>query len=103
MRLYISGIFSSLKIKKIILNFTNLTIKKLKFLTNKKFRASDPIATINCIVDAHLSTRQLAQTTLRNILGTRTLTEIMLDREGIARQAQEVLDEGKTFKLAMYV
>lgn len=64
------------------------------FKINLYFRASDPIATINSIVDAHLSTRQLTQTTLRNVLGTRTLTEIMIDREGIARQAQEVLDEG---------
>uniref|UniRef100_A0A914DPU9 Band 7 domain-containing protein n=1 Tax=Acrobeloides nanus TaxID=290746 RepID=A0A914DPU9_9BILA len=58
------------------------------------YRASDPIATISCIADAHLSTKQLAQTTLRNVLGTRTLSEIMIDREGIALQAQEVLDEG---------
>ncbi|KAI1724531.1 SPFH domain / band 7 family domain-containing protein [Ditylenchus destructor] len=58
------------------------------------FRVSDPIATIFSIVDAHLSTRQLAQTTLRNCLGTRTLAEIMMDREGIAQEAQVVLDEG---------
>uniref|UniRef100_A0A914UQ70 Band 7 domain-containing protein n=1 Tax=Plectus sambesii TaxID=2011161 RepID=A0A914UQ70_9BILA len=58
------------------------------------FRASDPTATITNVSDAHLSTKQLAQTTLRNLLGTRTLTEIMADREGIARQAQLVLDEG---------
>lgn len=53
------------------------------------------MATISCITDAHLSTKQLAQTTLRNVLGTRTLSEIMVDREGIALQAQEVLDEGR--------
>ncbi|KHN74561.1 Stomatin-3 [Toxocara canis] len=58
------------------------------------FRTWDPIATIAGITDAHLSTRQLAQTTLRNVLGTRTLSEIMTDREGIALQAQTVLDEG---------
>ncbi len=47
-----------------------------------------------CTTDAHLSTKLLAQTTLRNVLGTRTLTQIMSDREGIAQQAQAVLDEG---------
>lgn len=58
------------------------------------FRTQDPVATIAKVSDAHLSTKQLAQTTLRNILGTRTLTEIMAEREGIALQAQEVLDGG---------
>ena len=78
------------------------------------FRTKDPIAAISCIVDSTLSTKQLAQTTLRNILGTRTLTEIMLEREGISKVIQvsggivafhtkfamllpfqEILDEGK--------
>ncbi|TKR72197.1 hypothetical protein L596_019687 [Steinernema carpocapsae] len=58
------------------------------------FRTCDPVATIASISDARISTRQLAQTTLRNVLGTRTLSEIMSDREGIAQQAQAVLDEG---------
>uniref|UniRef100_A0A0N4ZGI6 PHB domain-containing protein n=1 Tax=Parastrongyloides trichosuri TaxID=131310 RepID=A0A0N4ZGI6_PARTI len=58
------------------------------------FRTQDPVATIARVADAHLSTKQLAQTTLRNILGTRTLSEIMAEREGIALQAQEVLDGG---------
>uniref|UniRef100_A0A0N5AWG4 PHB domain-containing protein n=1 Tax=Syphacia muris TaxID=451379 RepID=A0A0N5AWG4_9BILA len=58
------------------------------------FKTRDPIATIARIADAHQSTKQLAQTTLRNIVGTRTLSEIMLDREGIACQTQEALHEG---------
>ncbi|CAD5229513.1 unnamed protein product [Bursaphelenchus okinawaensis] len=58
------------------------------------YRTSDPVATINCIADAHLSTKMLAQTALRNVLGTRTLSEIMCERESIAQQAQVVLDEG---------
>ena len=58
------------------------------------FRTSDPTATVTNVTDAHLSTKRLAQTTLRNVLGTRTLSEIMSDREGIAKQAQIVLDEG---------
>ncbi|KAI6205070.1 Stomatin-3 [Aphelenchoides besseyi] len=55
---------------------------------------SDPVATIHAITDAYLSTKQLAQTTLRNVLGTRTLSEIMSERESIAIQAQQVLDIG---------
>ncbi|KAK0390434.1 hypothetical protein QR680_019351 [Steinernema hermaphroditum] len=58
------------------------------------FRTCDPVATISSNRDARVSTRQLAQTTLRNVLGTRTLSEIMSDREGIALQAQSMLDEG---------
>lgn len=47
---------------------------------------------ISAAIDAHLSTKQLAQTTLRNVLGTRSLSEIMSAREEIALQAQEILD-----------
>lgn len=56
---------------------------------------SDPMASITMVTDAHLSTKQLAQTTIRNLLGTRTLTEIMSDRDGIAMHAQRVLNEGR--------
>lgn len=34
------------------------------------------------------STKLLAQTTLRNILGTKTLTEMLSDREAISLQMQ---------------
>ena len=40
------------------------------------------------------SARLLAATTLRNILGTKTLGDILSDRESIAREMQLVLDEG---------
>ncbi|KRX17174.1 Mechanosensory protein 2 [Trichinella nelsoni] len=40
-----------------------------------------------------LSTKLLAQTTLRNILGTKTLTEILCDREVISQTMQTSLDE----------
>ncbi|VDO77183.1 unnamed protein product, partial [Onchocerca flexuosa] len=39
------------------------------------------------------STKLLAQTTLRNILGTKTLTEMLSDREAISLQMQITLDE----------
>ncbi|CAI4225963.1 unnamed protein product [Auanema sp. JU1783] len=57
------------------------------------YRTRDPIAALSAVTDAHLSTRQLAQTTLRNVLGTRTLGQIMIDREGIAAQAKMILDQ----------
>uniref|UniRef100_A0AC34RSX0 Band 7 domain-containing protein n=1 Tax=Panagrolaimus sp. JU765 TaxID=591449 RepID=A0AC34RSX0_9BILA len=56
------------------------------------FRSSNPVANITAAIDANLSTKQLAQTTLRNVLGTRSLSEIMSAREEIALQAQEILD-----------
>ena len=40
------------------------------------------------------SSRLLAATTLRNVLGTKTLGDILSDRESIAREMQLVLDEG---------
>jgi erythrocyte band 7 integral membrane protein len=36
----------------------------------------------------------LAQTTLRNILGTKSLQELLTDRETIAHSMQSHLDEG---------
>merc|ERR1712051_1139463 len=43
--------------------------------------------------NAHHSTRLLAQTTLRNILGTKSLHEILSDRESISNSMQNALDE----------
>merc|ERR1711892_1058142 len=40
------------------------------------------------------SARLLAATTLRNVLGTMNLGDILSQREAIARQMQETLDEG---------
>ena len=58
------------------------------------FRTSDPIASVVNVTDATYSTRLLTQTTLRNVLGTRTLSEMLSDREGIAAGIKQVLDEG---------
>ena len=43
--------------------------------------------------DTQYSTQLLAQTTLRNILGTKSLQEILTDREAIAHSMQSHLDE----------
>ncbi|WAR30753.1 MEC2-like protein [Mya arenaria] len=47
------------------------------------------------VQDAQCSTRLLAATTLRTILGTKQLSEILADREGIAKQMQVILAEGE--------
>lgn len=39
-----------------------------------------------------VSTRLLAQSTLRTILGTKNLTELLTEREAIARQMKEAID-----------
>ena len=53
-------------------------------------RTSLPDATISIanVENAHHSTRLLAQTTLRNMLGTHNLHEILSDRETIATSMQ---------------
>ena len=48
---------------------------------------------ISNIEDYSHSTRLLAATTLRNVLGTRNLAEILSERESISRVMQDALDE----------
>lgn len=45
------------------------------------------------VEDCSRSTKLLAQTTLRNILGTKTLAQMLSDREVIGLNIQETLDE----------
>lgn len=73
------------------------------------FRTSDPVASVNnghfshffhplCLIhiylylvdDAIYSTKLLAQTTLRNALGMKTLTEMLTEREAIAQLCETV-------------
>jgi erythrocyte band 7 integral membrane protein len=56
------------------------------------FRIFDPILSVINVSDAQYSTRLLAATILRNILGTKTLQEILQDREHIAQMMRENLD-----------
>ena len=46
-----------------------------------------------CTQNAHHSTQLLAQTTLRNVLGTKTLSEILSEREATSASMQKILDE----------
>uniref|UniRef100_A0A914C939 Band 7 domain-containing protein n=1 Tax=Acrobeloides nanus TaxID=290746 RepID=A0A914C939_9BILA len=57
------------------------------------FRISNATISVTNVEDASRSTKLLAQTTLRNILGTRTLAEMLSDREAISLQMQATLDE----------
>merc|ERR1719391_977634 len=57
------------------------------------YRVSNPTMATNNIEDYSHSTRLLAATTLRNVLGTRSMAEILSERESISRVMQDSLDE----------
>jgi len=48
------------------------------------YRVSNATVSVANVENAHHSTRLLAQTTLRNVLGTKNLSEILSERESIA-------------------
>lgn len=56
------------------------------------YRIFDPVMSVVNVEDANRSTRSLAQTTLRNVLGTVDLCSLLTDREDIAASMQETLD-----------
>jgi len=60
------------------------------------YRVSNATVSVANVENAHHSTRLLAQTTLRNILGTKNLHEILSDRESISGAMQNNLDEATT-------
>jgi len=54
------------------------------------YRISNPWISVINVENAARSTQLLAQTTLRNILGTKTLSEILTDRESISTMMQVI-------------
>ena len=58
------------------------------------YKVKDATCAIANVDDYSGSARLLAATTLRNVLGTKTLGDILSDRESIAQEMQTVLDEG---------
>ena len=56
------------------------------------FRIFDPVLSVNKVANAQYSTRLLAATSLRNILGTKALSEILTDKESIAHNLQVILE-----------
>lgn len=57
------------------------------------YRVQNAILAVANITNADSATRLLAQTTLRNVLGTKNLSQILSDREEIAHSMQSTLDE----------
>uniref|UniRef100_A0A3B4CUQ0 Podocin n=1 Tax=Pygocentrus nattereri TaxID=42514 RepID=A0A3B4CUQ0_PYGNA len=55
------------------------------------YRVFNPTVSITKVEDANLATQMLAQTTLRNMLGTKSLADILRDREEMAEQMEEVI------------
>ncbi|XP_018412950.1 PREDICTED: erythrocyte band 7 integral membrane protein-like [Nanorana parkeri] len=55
------------------------------------YRIFNPVVTVIKVDNANQATQMLAQTTLRNMLGTKSLTDILIDREEMADQMGRVL------------
>ncbi|CAF0899547.1 unnamed protein product [Brachionus calyciflorus] len=56
------------------------------------YRIFNPVLSVTNIENPQYSTKLLAATTLRNILGIKTLQETLQDKENIAHRIQEILD-----------
>ncbi|KAM5179600.1 stomatin-like protein 3 isoform 2-T2 [Mantella aurantiaca] len=56
------------------------------------YKIDNAIRSVANVYNVHVATAQLAQTTLRNILGTQTLSSILSNREEIAHNIQSILD-----------
>lgn len=57
------------------------------------YRISEPLNAVIQVENYCESTRLLAATTLRNVLGTRTMAEVLTEREAISHTMQVSLDE----------
>lgn len=57
------------------------------------YRVQNATMSITNVEDSNRSTRLLAATTLRNVLGTKNLSEILSDRENISHAMQAALDD----------
>lgn len=66
------------------------------------YRISNAIIAVANVEDYNRSTRLLAASTLRNVLGTKNLTEILSERETISRTMQSALDDATGKRLFFY-
>ena len=57
------------------------------------FRIANPIASVCNVEDINRSTKLLAATTLRNELGTKNLSDVLMERDSISHSIQQILDE----------
>ncbi|KAG1943929.1 stomatin [Pimephales promelas] len=55
------------------------------------YRIFNPTVSITKVENANQATQMIAQTTLRNMLGTKSLTDILKDREDMSEQMEAVL------------
>ncbi len=58
------------------------------------FRVSDPAKAVVEIEDFYFATSQLAQTTLRSVIGQSELDEILIEREKINKTVRDIIDQG---------
>ncbi|NOY39192.1 MAG: slipin family protein [Nitrospirae bacterium] len=56
------------------------------------FRAMDPIKAVTAIEDYYFGTSQIAQTTLRSVLGQSQLDELLSKRDAINAELQRIID-----------
>ncbi|KAG5679490.1 hypothetical protein PVAND_009054 [Polypedilum vanderplanki] len=56
------------------------------------YRINDPLKAVVQVANYSHSTRLLAATTLRNVLGTRNLSELLIERENISHTMSQILD-----------
>ena len=64
-------------------------------------RIFDATMSIINIENAHDSTKLLAATTLRNVMGTKTLSEILSDREHISNFMQVMLSDSEVLTIGL--
>jgi regulator of protease activity HflC (stomatin/prohibitin superfamily) len=57
------------------------------------FYVVDPSAVVNNVLDYYRSTVQIAQTTLRSVLGQSLLDDLLTEREKLNRNVQSIIDE----------
>ncbi|KAH9378722.1 hypothetical protein HPB48_013018 [Haemaphysalis longicornis] len=74
---------SSLPRERTVIDVSSLFLGEVVY-----YRVSNPVLSVANVAKAHYSSQLLAQTTLRNILGTRTLHEILADRERMSSAMQ---------------
>jgi regulator of protease activity HflC (stomatin/prohibitin superfamily) len=58
------------------------------------FRVADPTTAVIEIEDYYFATSQLAQTTLRSVIGQSELDELLAERERINESVREIIDQG---------
>lgn len=56
------------------------------------FRIVDPVQSIINLENTKNSVKLLVQTTLRSVVGTFTISELLIGRQQITKQAQAILD-----------